>query len=88
MVQRQIQDQLHVPLVAQGDQFLQVLFCAEGGINLIVIRHVIFMIGRGTENRRQPDSLYPQAFPGLRIPVVQVIHPVDNALQVTGSVSV
>ena len=88
VVQGKIQDQLHVPLMAQGDQFLQVLFCAEGGINLIVIRHVIFMIGRGTENRRQPDTLYPQAFPGLRIPVVQVIHPVDHAPDIADTIPV
>ena len=44
MVQRQIQNQFDVPLMAQGNQFLQILLGPEGGINLIIIRHIIFMI--------------------------------------------
>ena len=61
VVQRQVQDQFHAPLMAQGNQFLQVLLRAESRINLIIIGHVVFMIGRRGENRRQPDSLYSQA---------------------------
>ena len=61
VVQRQVQDQFHSPLMAQGNQFLQVLLRAESRINLIIIGHVVFMIGRRGENRRQPDSLYSQA---------------------------
>ena len=88
MVQRQVQDQLHVPFMAQGGQFLQVFLRPEGRVDLVVICHIIFMIGRRKEDRRQPDTLDAEAFPGLRITVVQVIHPVDDPPQITDTVSV
>ena len=88
MVQRQVQDQLHVPRVAQCDQFLQVFFRTENGIDPIIVCHVIFMIGRGKKDRRQPDAFNAKAVPGSGIPVVQVIHPVDDAPQIADAVAV
>ena len=88
MVQRQVQNQLHIPSVAQVNQFLQILLRAECGINPVIIRYVIFMIGRRKENRRQPDAPDSEAAAGNRIPVVQVIHPVDDSPKVPGTVSV
>ena len=84
----QVQDQFHIPLAAKADQLLQVLQGAEPGIDGIVIRHVILVIGRGKEYRSQPDSFNSQAFSGGRIPVVQVIHPVDNSAEISDPVSV
>ena len=88
MVQRQVQDHLYIPFMADRNQFPQVVHRPEGGIDRIVIHHIIFMVGRGFEDRRQPDSLHPQAFSGCRISVIEVIHPVDDSPQVARSVSV
>ena len=88
MVQGQGKDQLHIPFMAEGCQLLKVFLCSEDRIDPVIIRDIIFMIGRGQENRSQPDSLNAQAVPGSRIPVVQVIHPVDDSPQVTDTVPV
>ena len=88
MIQRQVQDQLHASLMAQADQVLQVFHGAEDRIDPVIIRHVVFMIGRRLKNGGQPDSLNSEALPGGQIPVVQVIHPVDDPAQVPGPVSV
>ena len=88
VVQGQVQDQLHVPLMAQGDELLQVLQGAEGRVNPVKIRDVILMIGRGEEDGRQPDASDAQAGAGFRVPVVQVIHTVDDAPEVAGAVPV
>ena len=74
--------------MAQGNQFFQILLCTESRVNLVVIRHVVFMIGRRKKHRRQPDAFDAEAVPGRRVSVVQVIHPVDHAPQIADSVPV
>ena len=39
-----VQDQFDIPFMAQFGQFLQIFLCPKGGVDLIVIRHVIFMV--------------------------------------------
>ena len=88
MIQGKIQDQLDIPGMAQGDELLQILQVPEGRVDLIVIRDIIFMVGGRQENRRQPDAFNPQAVTGTGVPVIQVIHPVDDSAEVARSVSV
>ena len=88
VVQGEVQDHLHIPFMAQSEQLLQVLQGAEPGIDPVIIRDVILVIGRGKEDRRQPEAFHAQAVSGERIPVVQVIHPVDDAPEIPGSVPV
>ena len=82
VVQGQVQDDLHIPPVAGFHQLPQVIHRPESRINGVIIHHVILVVGRGFEDRRQPDPLHSQALSGRRIPVVQVIHPVDDSPQV------
>ena len=46
------------------------------------------MIGRGKEDRCQPDPFNSQAFSGHRIPIVEIIHPVDDSPQIADAVPI
>ena len=46
------------------------------------------MIGGRKKDRRQPDPFDTQAVSGTGVPVIQVIHPVDDSAEVPRSVSV
>ena len=88
MIQRQIQDQPDPPLMAAFNQIFQILHGAEGRIDGIIIRHVVFVIGNGLKHRGQPDALDAQACFAVRVSVVQVIQPVQDSPQIPGPVPV
>ena len=88
VVDGQVQNNLHVPLMAERQKRLQVLRGAEGGIHGVVVVDVVFVVGVGGEDGGQPQSLHAQAFAGAVVAVVEVVHPVDDAPQVSDAVSV
>ena len=88
VVDGQVKDQPDVPLMAQGNQVLQILLRAEGGVDGVIICHVVFVIGGGLENRREPDALHAKAEAGVRVAVVEIIKAVDDPAQIADAVSV
>ena len=88
VVDDHIEDQLHAPLMAEGDELVQIRLGAEVRVDLVVVRHVIFMIGRGLEDGGEPDALDAQGLAGVGVPVVQVVEPVYDAPEVPDAVPV
>ena len=74
--------------MAEGDELVQIRLGAEVRVDLVVVRHVIFMIGRGLEDGGEPDALDAQGLAGVGVPVVQVVEPVDDAPEVPDAVPV
>ena len=87
MIDSKIEDQLHVALLAKSDELLQILFRSEAPVDLIVVLGVVFMIGRRTKDRRKPNSLNTKALTGTNIPVIQIIHAIDDSAKITNTVS-
>ena len=88
VVEGQVENDQDIALMAEAEELPQVLHGAEGGIDLVIIGHVIFVIGRGFKDRRQPDAFNTEACAGEGIPVVQVIQTVDDPPQVADTVPV
>ena len=88
MIDRQVDYHLYAALMAEIDERLEIVHRAEVGIDRVIIGHVVLMIGRRTENGRQPYALHSERSAGGGITVVKIIHPVDNALQIAYAVAV
>ena len=80
MVQYQINNQLDPPLVALLQQSVKILHAAVQRINGLIIRHVIFMIGRGRHNGHQPDP--------VKTHVRHIVQLGNYSLQISDSVAV
>ena len=88
VVDGQVQDDFHVPLAAEGEDLPQILKGPEVRVYRVVIRHIVFVIGGRAEHRRQPDALDSETPSGVRPPVVEVVHAVEDAPQIAGAVPV
>ena len=88
MIDGQIEYNVNAPLVADGNELLQILLRTERGIDLIIIGHVVFMIGRGFEYGREPQSLHAERSAGGGVAVVEIVHAVDYSADIARAVSV
>ena len=59
MVHRQIQDHTDPTVMAGRQQLLEIIQGTVLRINILVIRSVVFMIGRGGHYRHEPDAVDP-----------------------------
>ena len=88
VVDRQIQDQLDVALMALLAQLAQIVLRAEVAVDLIVVHRVVFVIARGLEDRREPDALDAETFARIGIAVVEIVQALDDPAQIADLVAV
>ena len=88
VIDGQVQDQLDVAFLAKLAKLLQIVRAAEGRVNGIVVRHVVFVIRGRRKDRRQPDAFDPETPAGIGIAVIEIVHAVDDAAQVPRAVAV
>ena len=80
VVDHQIDDHVDIPLIALGDQLLEILHGAILRIDGIVVGYVILVVGGTGMDRHQPDTVDAQ--------FLQIVQLGDHALQVTNAVSI
>ena len=88
MIYRKIEYQLNIALVTELYQLFQVLLGAKALIYRIIICHIIFMIRRGAEYRREPYSLNAKTEARIGLAVIEIVEPLDDAPQITCSVTI
>ena len=88
MVDREVQNHEHIALMADIEQLEKIVRRAELRVDLVVVCHIVFMIRRRREDRRQPKPLHAERLARIRIAVVQVVHSVHNALDIADPVPV
>ena len=88
VVDGQVQNDLHVALVAEIDQFNQILFLAKAPVKLVIILGVVLVIGGRGEDGREPQPLHAQALARIDVAVVEVIQPVDDTANISDTVAV
>ena len=59
MVHRQIQDHADPTVMTGCQQLLKIIQGTVLRINILIIRSVVFMIGRGGHYRHEPDAVDP-----------------------------
>ena len=59
MVHRQIQDHTDPTVMAGCQQLLKIIQSTVLRIDILIIRRVVFMIGRGGHYRHEPDAVDP-----------------------------
>ena len=59
MVHRQIQDHADPTVMAGCQQLLEIIQGTVLRINILIIRSIVFMIGRGGHYRHEPDAVDP-----------------------------
>ena len=59
MVHRQIQDHTDPTVMTGCQQLLEIIQGTVLRINILIIRSVVFMIGRGGHYRHEPDAVDP-----------------------------
>ncbi len=88
VVHDQIQDHLHAPGMGFLHQLPEIFQSADLGVDGVVIHHIILVVGWGRVNGRKPDSRHTQIRCGFRIPIIEVIQALDNALQIPKSIAI
>ena len=81
VVDDQVHDEAHAPLVDVREQAVEVLERPEHGVDVVVVRDVVAVVGlRGGVDRRQPQDVHAQ--------VLQVVQLLSDAFEVTEAVPV
>ena len=80
VVQHQVQDHPDVPGLALGHEFLKIRHGAVLGVDGIIVRYVVLMVGRAGVNGHQPDAVYPQ--------LLQIVQLGDHSPQIADAVAV
>ena len=88
MVQNQIHNDLYAPPVTFRKQLFEILHRAISGVDFVIIRHIIFMICGRRIYRHQPDTVTAEIRIRRIVPVVDIIEPRDQPLQISDSVPV
>jgi hypothetical protein len=81
MVWHEVENDLQVSSMGIGNQGIEVGKCAEEGMNIAVIRHIVAKIGHGRrKDRREPDRINSQ--------IDQIIESGANAAQIANPVAI
>ena len=88
MVQRDVENDAHAPLVRGFSERLEVLQRAVIRVDCLEVGHVVAVIARRGENRHQPQNADFQVIICLGATVIEVVQFLANALQVADLVAV
>ena len=88
VVKNEVENDLNVTLMTNFNKLLKILLRTELGIDLIIIRGVVLMVGGGYEYGRKPETLYSEIVSLADITIVEIIHSVDNASEIADTIAV
>ena len=74
--------------MAGCQQLLEIIQGTVLRINILIIRSVVFMIGRGGHYRHEPDAVDPKVRIRRIVAIIQVVQFVQNSLQIADAVTV
>ena len=70
VIDHQVHQDIHVPLLRLGDQLLHVRHGAEPGVNVVIIRDIVSLIGKGGFiDRGKPENIHSQV-----LQIVQLLY--------------
>jgi hypothetical protein len=88
VVDHKVDNDADTAFMAGIEHILKILQGAVIRIYVLVIGHIITMIGRGRENRHQPDTTDPQVGGGVGVTIVEVIEHLDDPTEVADAIAV